>query len=69
MTKIKNVNPILGSKELADYLLDAGQRTVLFWDVMRRRGNQYLEHMAKQSPTCCSSMASWSWTAARCPDP
>ena len=50
MTKIKNVNPILGSKELADYLLDAGQRTVLFWDVMRRRGNQYLEHMAQTVP-------------------
>ncbi|MGB5422143.1 MAG: DUF3141 domain-containing protein [Desulfobacterales bacterium] len=50
MTEKKNFNPILGSKELADYLLDAGQRTVLFWDVMRRRGNQYLEHMAETVP-------------------
>ncbi|MBB4234448.1 DUF3141 domain-containing protein [Rhizobium esperanzae] len=24
-----------------DYLRDAGQRSVLFWDVMRKRGNQY----------------------------
>lgn len=33
-----------------DYLLDAGQRTVLFWDVMRQRGNQYREHIAKTAP-------------------
>ena len=32
------------------YLLDAAQRTVLFWDVLRQRGNQYLEHMAQQAP-------------------
>ncbi len=50
MTEKKNFKPILGSKELADYLLDAGQRTVLYWDVMRRRGNQYLEHMAETVP-------------------
>jgi pimeloyl-ACP methyl ester carboxylesterase len=30
--------------------MDAGQRTVLYWDVMRRRGNQYLEHMAQTVP-------------------
>ena len=35
---------------LSAYLLDAAQRTVLFWDVLRQRGNQYLEHMAKQAP-------------------
>jgi hypothetical protein len=34
----------------AEYLIDAGQRTVLFWDVMRQRGNQYLEHRAKTVP-------------------
>ncbi len=33
-----------------DYLIDAGQRTVLFWDVMRQRGNQYREHIAKTAP-------------------
>ena len=31
---------------LSAYLLDAAQRTVLFWDVLRQRGNQYLEHLA-----------------------
>jgi len=24
-----------------EYLVDAGQRTILFWDVLRQRGNQY----------------------------
>src|SRR5438128_9314461 len=33
-----------------DYMIDAGQRSVLFWDVMRQRGNQYREHMAKTAP-------------------
>ncbi len=33
-----------------EYLVDAGQRSVLFWDVMRQRGNQYREHMAKAVP-------------------
>src|SRR6476660_6636663 len=30
-----------------DYAIDAAQRTVLFWDVMRQRGNQYREHLAQ----------------------
>jgi len=33
-----------------DYLIDAAQRTALFWDVMRQRGNQYREHMAEAMP-------------------
>lgn len=33
-----------------EYMIDAGQRTILFWDVLRQRGNQYLEHMAKTAP-------------------
>ena len=35
---------------LSAYLVDAAQRTILFWDVMRQRGNQFLEHMAMQAP-------------------
>ena len=27
-----------------DYWTDAWQRTILTWDVLRERGNQYLEH-------------------------
>jgi Protein of unknown function (DUF3141) len=33
-----------------EYFTDAAQRTVLFWDVMRQRGNQYREHIAKVAP-------------------
>jgi Protein of unknown function (DUF3141) len=33
-----------------EYLVDAAQRSVLFWDVMRQRGNQYLEHLAETAP-------------------
>jgi hypothetical protein len=33
-----------------EYLVDAAQRSVLFWDVLRRRGNQYTEHLAKAAP-------------------
>jgi Protein of unknown function (DUF3141) len=33
-----------------DYMLDAAQRSVLFWDVMRQRGNQYREHLAETAP-------------------
>ena len=33
-----------------EYAVDAFQRSVLFWDVMRQRGNQYREHMAETAP-------------------
>src|SRR5512139_2538341 len=33
-----------------EYAIDAAQRSVLFWDVMRQRGNQYREHMAEKAP-------------------
>jgi pimeloyl-ACP methyl ester carboxylesterase len=33
-----------------DYMIDVGQRTVLFWDLMRQRGNQYREHLAETAP-------------------
>jgi uncharacterized protein DUF3141 len=33
-----------------EYMVDAAQRSVLFWDVMRQRGNQYREHMAETAP-------------------
>jgi pimeloyl-ACP methyl ester carboxylesterase len=50
MTEMKNFFSSLGYNALIEYLIDAGQRTVLYWDVMRRRGNQYLEHMAETVP-------------------
>jgi pimeloyl-ACP methyl ester carboxylesterase len=33
-----------------EYTTDAFQRSVLFWDVMRQRGNQYREHLAETAP-------------------
>src|SRR6202007_408323 len=33
-----------------EYLVDTGQRSVLFLDVMRRRGEQYREHMEETVP-------------------
>jgi pimeloyl-ACP methyl ester carboxylesterase len=33
-----------------EYMVDAGQRSVLFLDVMRRRGDQYREHVAQTAP-------------------
>ncbi|MGJ5092881.1 DUF3141 domain-containing protein [Bradyrhizobium oligotrophicum] len=33
-----------------EYMIDAGQRSVLFLDVMRRRGDGYREHIAKTAP-------------------
>ncbi|MEQ8180747.1 MAG: DUF3141 domain-containing protein, partial [Smithellaceae bacterium] len=34
----------------ASYVTDAAQRSVLFWDVLRERGNTYLEHVKQGSP-------------------
>jgi hypothetical protein len=33
-----------------EYVVDAAQRSVLFWDVMRQRGNQFREHEAETVP-------------------
>src|ERR1700730_11670927 len=34
----------------AAYVVDAAQRCILFWDVMRERGNAYREHLAETAP-------------------
>jgi len=34
----------------SSYVTDAGQRSVLFWDTIRRRGDQYLEHERAGKP-------------------
>ncbi len=33
-----------------DYLTDSVQRAILYWDMMRQRGNQYREHAASTAP-------------------
>ena len=40
--------------DAAEYLTDAAQRTVLYWDVMRQRGNQYHEQQKRTAPTVLS---------------
>jgi hypothetical protein len=44
---IPNFGPLAPA---AEYMVDAAQRNVLFWDVMRQRGNQYREHLAETAP-------------------
>ena len=50
MIATQRKNQTSDRNQLAEYAVDAGQRTILFWDTMRRRGNQYLEHMAREAP-------------------
>jgi hypothetical protein len=40
--------PIAGAA--GEYMVDAIERTILFWDVLRRRANDYYEHKAKPVP-------------------
>src|SRR5215469_7451071 len=50
--------PVLGFfAPLADYMVDAAQRSILFWDVLRQRGNQYREHLAETAPHVLSYQA------------
>ena len=41
---------IPGFSDLAEYLVDATQRNILFWDALRERGNEYLRHNAAGNP-------------------
>ena len=43
-------NPFAVFASAMEYAIDAAQRGVLFWDVLRQRGNQYREHMAESAP-------------------
>ena len=36
---------------IQEYWMDAWQRSILTLDVLRRRGNNYLEQRAKHAPT------------------
>lgn len=36
--------------DAVNYGVDLMQRTILFWDVMRQRGNQYIEHVEQGKP-------------------
>jgi hypothetical protein len=44
-------SPLLGMfGAVTDYMIDAAQRSVLYCDVMRQRGNSYLEQASKDVP-------------------
>jgi pimeloyl-ACP methyl ester carboxylesterase len=43
-------DPWWAARATTEYLFDAWQRAVLTWDVLRERGNQYLEHAISGSP-------------------
>ena len=45
-----SVNPFGLFAPMIEYYVDVAQRSVLFWDVMRQRGNQYREHQAETVP-------------------
>ena len=42
------------AQQVFDYWLDGWQRTILFWDVLRRRSEQYYEQRAKPVPNVLS---------------
>ena len=44
------VETSVGVNPVYNYLIDAAQRTILFWDVMRQRGNAYREHLSETAP-------------------
>jgi len=46
----KAATPFATFADAMGYAIDAAQRSVLFWDVLRQRGNQYREHMAENAP-------------------
>ena len=50
MITAQKLNPFSIHQDYLAYLVDAGQRSVLYWDVMRRRGNHFWEYMAKETP-------------------
>ena len=52
--RVRKRSPIQLGKDYVEYVRDVGERSVLFTDVMRRRGNQYLEHMEDGQPPVLS---------------
>ncbi|MDI3470259.1 MAG: Poly(3-hydroxyalkanoate) synthetase [Pseudolabrys sp.] len=49
-TGTKISNPFEMLRAPFDYWVDAAQRSILFWDVMRQRGNQYRDHLSETAP-------------------
>jgi pimeloyl-ACP methyl ester carboxylesterase len=43
-------SPLAAAADAMEYLVDAWQRSILTWDTLRERGNQYLEHERESKP-------------------
>ena len=54
-----------GLGPISDYWVDAFQRSVLFLDVLRQRGNIAREHNAAGPRMCCTTRPRCWWTAVR----
>ncbi|MFZ2419175.1 MAG: DUF3141 domain-containing protein, partial [Smithellaceae bacterium] len=37
-------------KQLSEYLVDAAQRSIIFTDILRKRGNNYIKHIRSGQP-------------------
>src|SRR4029077_21225140 len=48
--QVSGLNPLGFYNAAFEYMMDAAQRSVLFFDVMRQRGEQYREHLAETVP-------------------
>ena len=44
------VNPMEAWAQGYGYAVDLAQRTILFWDTLRQRGNNYTEHVQQGQP-------------------
>jgi len=49
-TQKKMLMPFDWAREANEYLLDAGQRSILFMDILRKRGNNYFDAIKKGEP-------------------
>ncbi len=49
-TQVNPANFLQWGADASAYALDQAQRSVLFWDVLRKRGNNYLSHLQAGQP-------------------
>lgn len=50
MTTQTNAPQVNWMADAMEYGVDAAQRSLLYWDIMRKRGNTYIDHRAKGQP-------------------
>ena len=55
MSSIQNSQSVVSASfgplaPAVEYMVDAAQRSILYWDVMRQRGNEYRAHLAETVP-------------------